>query len=254
MNPSGAIEGCSRALACEWRHALELSNLHRTLSSNKLFVALQAAGFTGELSTGSIQPGQQLSTDLQQQQDVLARREAALLSMPLKTSSSSSSDNGGIFGWLNAAAQPWTESGRPPPQPLRRDQAAAERSAVWALQQLLQKQLSALPTSIQTDQELLAQLERNTGGRIAKADAAQPQPANSSTADVQQRRNLRLKQQQQQATGSTVPLAAGLNDRPPSKSRIMTAVRARLEHKLLLQEGLTVLQQYERYLADKFGA
>jgi len=225
------------------------------IASKKLVVSLQAAGFTGELSKGSIQPGQQLSTDLQQQQQhVLARREAALLSMPLKTTSSSG-NSGGIFGWLDAAAQPWTESGRPPPQPLRRDQAAAERAAVRALQKQLQQQLSALPTTIQTDQELLAQLEQDTSGRVAKVAAAQRQPANSNTADVQQRRTLRLKQQQQQqATASTVPLAAGLNDRPPSRSRIMTAVRARLEHKLLLQEGLTVLQQYERYLADKFGA
>lgn len=220
------------------------------------YPVLQAASFSGDLEKQKdLQPigaSQQLSPQQ------LARREAALLSMPLKSPNSTSSGGGGLFGWLTDAAQPWTESGRPPPQALQPYQAAAELAAVRTLQQQLHSQLSSLPTSIQTDQQLLAQLEaRGSDGSSSSAGVCGSSGGSSAGLEsVQQRRHTRL-QQQQQSGAAPRPLLAALpaaDSRPPSAARLMTALRARLEHKLLLQEGLNVLQLYEQLLASKFGA
>lgn len=208
-----------------------------------------------------MQSAAQLNPDQKQQ---LARREAALLSMPLKSTNSGS--DGGMFGWVDSLSQPWTEHGKPPPQPLHRNQVAAERVTVHALQQQLQQQLAELPTSIDIDQHLLEQLELHGSSAILgngskSADAAGTQSSSTSTnggssssSSVQQRRQVRLQQQQAGAAPRPLSTPAHLvDDRPPSTARLMAAVRARMEHKLLLQEGLTVLQQYEQYLAAKFG-
>jgi hypothetical protein len=226
---------------------------------------MQAASFSGDLEKQKdLQP---LGASQQLSPRQLARREAALLSMPLKSPNSSSS-SGGLFGWLTDAAQPWTESGRPPPQPLQPYQAAAELAAVHALQQQLRTQLSGLPTSIQTDEQLLTQLEAHgSNGSSSSAGVSGSKWPGSSGSNVgsssstwpnsvQQRRHTRL-QQQQQTGAAPQPLLTALpaaDSRRPSAARLMTAVRARLEHKLLLQEGLDVLQLYAQLLASKFGA
>ena len=79
--------------------------------------------------------------------------------------------------------------------------------------------------------------------------------SNGAGVTVQQRRQGRMHPEQGRQTQlPSALMAAAAVDRPPSRARVAAAVRARLEHKLLLQEGLTVLQQYEQYLADRFGA
>jgi hypothetical protein len=89
---------------------------------------LQALHFTGDLSAGDIQPQSQACPLTPEQQLRLARRRSALLSMPIEcpqaaasgrnSSSSSGSGGGGLFGWMDAATQPWTPAGRPDPEPL----------------------------------------------------------------------------------------------------------------------------------------
>lgn len=227
------------------------------LTAVPIFLAvLQAAGFQGDLASEDIQPlpTEQPTPDRQQQ---LARREAVLLSLPRKSANSSNS-SGGLLGWLDAAAQPWTESGKPPPQPLHPYQAPAELQAVQALQQQLQQQLAELPTSIQEDQELLQQIESHgasavLGSNNTAAQAASSNDSSSSSDTVQQRRQGRLRQQEG-ALPKPMPPAHLIDDRPLSTARLMTAVRARMEHKLLLQEGLAVLQQYQEYLTVRFRA
>ncbi|WIA21504.1 hypothetical protein OEZ85_000708 [Tetradesmus obliquus] len=114
---------------------------------------LLALSFTGDLSDGDIQPQQHASPLTAEQQLRLARRRSALLSMPIasppaaasgrnSSSSSSSSSGGGLFGWMDAATQPWTPTGRPDAEPLSAKQVPQERAAVQQLQQLLLQQLS----------------------------------------------------------------------------------------------------------------
>jgi hypothetical protein len=126
---------------------------------------------------------------------------------------------------------------------------------VQALQQLLQQQLAELPTSIQGDQDLLQQLEARGTGAVLDSNNTVSQEAGSndrsSSETVQQRRQGRLKQQEG-AAPRPMPPAHLVDNRPLSTTRLLTAVRARMEHKLLLQEGLAVLQQYQQYLKIKY--
>jgi hypothetical protein len=102
---------------------------------------LQAVHFTGDLSEGDIQP-QPHSTPLTPEQQLrLARRRSALLSIPVacpqaaasgrNSSSSSGSGGGGLFGWMDAATQPWTPTGRPDPEPLNPKQVRDAVSFVF---------------------------------------------------------------------------------------------------------------------------
>lgn len=192
--------------------------------------------------------------------------------MPLKGAAGSSGE-GGLLGWLDGLSQPWTDSGKPPPQPLQRQQVPAERAAIQALQQQLAQQLEQLPTSIETDQEVLRQLELHGAGvvfggssesmpSVNQGATSSPSGSDSSGGDsVQQRRHGRLLQQAAGAAPRPIlpplPAQQQLADsggRSPSTARLMAAVRARLEHKLLLHEGLGVLQQYSQHLTARFGA
>lgn len=174
------------------------------------------------------------------------------------------------MGWLDNLAQPWTDSGKPPPQPLQRQQVPAERAAIQALQQQLAQQLEQLPTSIETDWEVLRQLELYGAGVVFGDGSSESMPSvnqqgatsspagsDSSGDSVQQRRQGRLLQQTAGAAPRPMSLQQQLEDGgrgSPSTARLMAAVRTRLEHKLLLQEGLGVLQQYSQHLTAQFGA
>lgn len=201
---------------------------------------LQAAGFTGDLTEGQIEPvpaacstspGSSSSSSHTSsgrsaggaaegpaEEDsfctaalTAARRRAALLSMPLSKPPAES--EGGLFGWASARA--WSSSGKPPPQPLMAGRVPSERAAAEALRRLLGERLSALPTCIEEDIQILAR---------ARAAAA----AGSGTGG--------------KARGAVGAAAAALTPRRE------TAVRARLEQKLLLREGVRVLEAYEREL------
>lgn len=157
----------------------------------------------------------------------LARRAAALLSLPLDVppgpasgrrgndrhqgGESGSGSGGGWLGWLDAATQPWTSAGVPPPAPLQRAAAPAERAAVCALQRQLSMHLALFGTSAASDAAML----QDAAERVARPGAVQ-------------------------------------STEMPSH-RLLTAVRARLEHKKLLREALALLMLYEQYLGDRFG-
>jgi hypothetical protein len=183
-----------------------------------LSAALQAAGFSGDLTTGKIEPlpaassssgdgsgsGQDAAdaagAGLLAPEASAARRRAALLSLPL---AAPPRDDGGLFGWASAAA--WTPSGTPPPQPLTARQVPAERAAVAALLARLEARVAALPTTVETDAELLTAVAAAAAGK-----------------------------------------AGGGGGLPPRRE---AAVRARLEHKLLLAEAATLLRRYSGALA-----
>jgi len=205
----------------------------------------QAAGFSGDLAAGEIQPldtrtsssssnrssststssgssNYSIQDQLNNQATIAssyeplctpslqaARRRSALLSLPLAQPPQDQA--GGLFGWPSAKA--WSASGQPPPQPLQPLQVPAERAAVAALQQQLEERMAALPTSIDTDLALLAAARNNSGGGsdATNAGASQPPPALSARHEM--------------------------------------AVRARLEQKLIMQEAAEVLEGYERALA-----
>ncbi|KAF6261778.1 hypothetical protein COO60DRAFT_722370 [Scenedesmus sp. NREL 46B-D3] len=100
-------------------------------------MCLQAASFTGDLSAGEIQPYSHSTPLTAEQQLRLARRRSALLSMPVtcaqsaaigQANSSSGLGGGGLFGWMDAATQPWTAAGRPDPEPLKPKQVGTVAS------------------------------------------------------------------------------------------------------------------------------
>ena len=209
-----------------------------------LRLTLQAAGFTGDLVEGSINPSQHLSaTD----HDSLrwSRRRAALLSLPVTANSesqraaaawpgenqhlserpqvirrgwggSAGGGSSGLLSWLDSAAKPWTPTGEAGPRRLQQGEVVRERVAVAELQRQLLGQMGGLGTSIQTDEVLLA------------AAGAGPGPGFE--------------------TGGVGKGGDGRGIGMSSRRRM--AVAARLEHKLLLREALAVLQHYEHHLED----
>jgi hypothetical protein len=144
---------CAVSFSCSCKHSFHrkpdlavchgLSEcLNPSLCAISLSMLLQALAFTGDLSAGDIQPQHHASPLTPEQQLRLARRKSALLSMPIacppaaasgrNSSSSSSSSSGGLFGWMDAATQPWTPTGRPDPEPLNPKQVGIW--CIWCMQ------------------------------------------------------------------------------------------------------------------------
>jgi hypothetical protein len=179
------------------------------------------------LTTGDIQP---LGTagDSSGQDDgsicsvslTVARRRAALLSLPLRKAPGEDGGGGGLFGWASAKA--WSESGRAPPAPLAAAAVPAERAALAALRGRLREELAALPTSIEADLGHLLDFQRPAA---ASASGGAPNSGGGG--------------------GGALGTVRG------SRQRRETALRARLERKLLMREALRVLESYDLALAGR---
>lgn len=233
---------------------------------------LQAVGFTGDLAAAQRDPAVDIQPRVPPAPNEvprLARRKAALLSMPLDTppaaasgrgssSGNGSASNGFASWWFGESMQAWTPSGEPTPQPLSRHKVPAERSAIAVLQQQLVHQLACLSTSTATDEELL-QLHREAIRHSSACSSVMGDRSSSLGESV--RLPIKAKAgsdwrvqpdfvQLQQRRGSAAPAEAVPTVRSVLLTpRMETAIGARLEHKLLLKEAITVLMLYDKYLA-----
>ena len=142
----------------------------------------------------------------------LVRRRCVLLSLPTRNVSPHAAAAGNPASALFAWAS--SAAAPPPPLPLRKRDAPAERKAAARLLAAVDARLASLPTSAQADEDLLRE------GR----------------ADVE-------------GDGSLGGRARGGATRPLTP-REATAVRARLEHKRLLQEARAVLRGYDAWLSQ----
>lgn len=93
---------------------------------------------------------------------------------------------------------------------------------------LLEAQAAGLGTSIASDEQILADLEHRAGGLASSSSGMRDGGSGDGGSRV---------------AAAAAKAAAGLNP-----ARLGAAVRARLEHKLLLREALTLLGDYERAL------
>ncbi|KAI8476015.1 MAG: hypothetical protein J3K34DRAFT_516927 [Monoraphidium minutum] len=193
---------------------------------------LEAAGYTGDLEKGDITPvtpptGGDDGDDgsIAAPARAAARRAAALLSLPLRPPPRF---DGGLFGW--AAPRAWTESGAPPPAPLADAAVPEERAAVAALKTDLAARLSAAPTTIETDIQILLDAE-------AAAAAAAAGGGGRGAAAA--------------AGGGGGRGAAAKGEGARLAPRREAAVRARLERKLLLREGVRALDLYGAVLSGR---
>jgi hypothetical protein len=207
---------------------------------------VQAAGFAGDLARGKIEPAapaaaEQPHNALQQ----LARRRAALLSLPLDAPvGNRRRRDAGLAGWWAFATQPWTEAGRPPPQPIQRGQVASERAAVAQLLAAVAEQAARLPTSIGTDRALLQQAAAQAAAGSEQRQLRRPHvPAVAATQRAGGSSSNRSSSSSS-GSGSDVDL---------SSPRMVAAIQARLEHKLLLAQAGDVLRAYDAYLANRFA-
>jgi hypothetical protein len=156
------------------------------------------------------------TTDALAKRQKLVRRRCVLLSLPTRNTSPHSGAPGAggggpasaLFSWASSAAAP------PPPLPLRKRDAPAERAVAARLLAAVDARLASLPTSAQTDEELLRE------GR----------------ADVEGDGSLGGRNR----GGATRPLTP----------REATAVRARLEHKRLLLEARAMLRGYDAWVSQ----
>jgi hypothetical protein len=145
-----------------------------------------------------------------------ARRRAALLSLPL---AAPPRDDGGLVGW--ASAQAWTASGQPPPRPLAPREVPAERVAAAALLADIEARTATLGTGIEADLRLLDE---------AAAAAAASRGGGGGGG----------------GRGGRSSQDGGAAELGPRRE---AAVRARLEHKLMLAEAAALLRRYQRSLA-----
>lgn len=221
----------------------------------------QAVGFSGDLAAAQLGDSSQIQAIAQSlPHDTLrlARRTAALLSMPLNTplaaasgrgstNSQKKTSNGFAGWWFGESMRAWTPSGQPNPLPLTDQQVPAERAMVDTLKQQLLQQIATLPTSIATDEELLL-LHQHAS---CSSGCSRHSGSNASTVLLPLRTvnssNWRVHTHPQQLHQQGVQQTAAALQ-PPYRTRLVTAIGARLEHKLLLREAVAVLMMYEGYL------
>ena len=167
--------------------------------------------------------------------------------------------------------QAWTASGQPPARDLTASRVPDERRAVAELQALLAARAAALGSSVESDQRELEQwegrgqqaepgcssdgssvgggahAESNGSGSSSSDGGGRVAPAGSSGGGGSSRSAGRGRASGGRAAGHGGGGSGG-GQRGQNAARMATAVRARLEHKLLLREAGVLLGQYEEYL------
>jgi hypothetical protein len=148
-------------------------------------------------------------------------------------------------------------------------QVPQERAAIQQLQQLLLQQLARLPSSAAADEQLLQQAAEIAASSSSRGSRSSSSSSSSSSSDFSvpvaagELPLLDQTRQQQQwrpdpsrhasstasASQSAVADAVAVAGSP----RLQTAVRGRLEQKLLLREAVGLLIMYDEFLAKNFS-
>jgi hypothetical protein len=154
-----------------------------------------------------------------------------------------------------------------------------EQAAIQQLQQLLLQQLARLPTSAAADEELLqqaAEIAASNSSSSSSSGGSSELISSSSSSSSSSGGTLSVhvaagelpllnqdRQQQQQQWRASPSRHAGSTANPGQdivadaaavavSPRLQTAVRARMEQKLLLREAVGVLIMYDDFLAKHF--
>ncbi|KAG2499539.1 hypothetical protein HYH03_002485 [Edaphochlamys debaryana] len=120
---------------------------------------LESIGFKGDWREGTAAPKRptlEASHGDPEARLVLARRRCVALSLQLYDTVAPPPPSSGKGGLLDGFAQPWSNSGRPPPQHVAPYALAPELEAVGAVRGVLQGALDELPTTIEQDEALLS--------------------------------------------------------------------------------------------------